>query len=404
MTTAPVRTMLAPGRRGGPVPVRQPPLLYAGLALASVGGPLALVALYLPGILAGTRGPGGLVVVLAVAAFSAPLLIWCRYSSHLTGPGGLYAFTLAAAGPRAARVQAGLWTVSYLLYLLYTVDYVVYDLLPVAVPALTPYRPLLELTVPLVIAAVVLAPLRRALAVLTVLAAGQLLIGLALAAVLVRHSGAPAAAFTGQGPARPLAEATGNTALLFVCASLPLFLGAEVAGGGRTVRRSLVGAVAATGVLAVLVAVPLAGTGRLAGAELPGMAMARAYSGEPLATTVGLGVAASVLGLVVVEYLALTRLVHAVTSWAPRTVARWLVVPFLGAGVVSLADPGRFYGDLLRPSLVALWLAQLIPVAVYPRLAARVRRMRPSDVVAAVVASGLMLFGLYSSLANVAAS
>jgi hypothetical protein len=28
------------------------------------------------------------------------------------------------------RRAAGLWTVSYLLYLLFTVDYVVYDLLP----------------------------------------------------------------------------------------------------------------------------------------------------------------------------------------------------------------------------------------------------------------------------------
>ena len=37
----------------------------------------------------------------------------------------------------------------------------------------------------------------------------------------------------------------------------------------------------------------------------------------------------------------------------------------------TLIDPDGFYDALLKPSLVALWLSQLIVFAVYPRFAAR---------------------------------
>ena len=81
--------------------------------------------------------------------------------------------------------------------------------------------------------------------------------------------------------------------------------------------------------------------------------------------------AVSVAGVMLVEYLALSRLITAVTSWPLRP-----VIIAIGAALVlprrsPLINPDRIYDDLLTPSLVALWLSQLIVFAVYPRFAAR---------------------------------
>ena len=103
---------------------------FAGVAVASFGGPLALAALYAPGIVADATSSAGLAMVAAAAVFAFPLVIWLRYARHSNGAGGLYSFVEAAAGRRAALVQAALWIVSYLLYLLYTTVQIVYDTLP----------------------------------------------------------------------------------------------------------------------------------------------------------------------------------------------------------------------------------------------------------------------------------
>ncbi len=44
-------------------------------------------------------------------------MIWFGYARHISSAGGLYSFTEAAAGRRVALAQAGLWALSYLLYL-----------------------------------------------------------------------------------------------------------------------------------------------------------------------------------------------------------------------------------------------------------------------------------------------
>jgi hypothetical protein len=81
---------------------------FAGVAVTSFGGPLALAALYAPGVVAGSASASaGLVMVAAVAVFAFPLAIWLRYARQVSGPGGLYAFVEAAAGHRVALVQAG---------------------------------------------------------------------------------------------------------------------------------------------------------------------------------------------------------------------------------------------------------------------------------------------------------
>src|SRR4051794_28433180 len=79
------------------------PLLFVGFAIASIGGPLAL-----PNFLPGTAGDegiesAGLVVLLALAVFAAPLVLWLVYSRRVVSPGGLTAFVEAAAGRRRSE-------------------------------------------------------------------------------------------------------------------------------------------------------------------------------------------------------------------------------------------------------------------------------------------------------------
>jgi hypothetical protein len=58
-------------------------------------------------------------MVAAAVAFGFPLAIWLGYARHVSSSGGLYSFTEAAAGHRVALAQAGLWALSYLLYILH---------------------------------------------------------------------------------------------------------------------------------------------------------------------------------------------------------------------------------------------------------------------------------------------
>jgi hypothetical protein len=168
-----------------------------------------------PGVLADASASAGLAMVAAAVVFAAPLAIWLRYSRQIASAGGLYAFTEAAAGRRIAMLQAGLWIVSYLLYLI---------------------------AIPVALAGVLTAGRRATLIVTGTLAVGQVAIAAALAGVTIAHLGAPGGSF---GPAESasagtLATATGQTALLYICGSLPLFLGGEIARPGVTLRRGLI--------------------------------------------------------------------------------------------------------------------------------------------------------------------
>ncbi|HET7386581.1 MAG TPA: hypothetical protein VFJ19_07970 [Nocardioidaceae bacterium] len=371
---------------------------FLGVAVAAIGGPLALTAVYVPAVVADVAGSAGLVAILGVVAFTVPVVIWLRYSRHVAGPGGLTAFVEQAAGHRVALVQASVWTLSYGLYLLYTSAYVVYDVLPAVVPGVAAYQPALELLLPAAIAAVVLAPGRVGVAVVGALAAAQVALVVLLVA-LTLGSDAPAGAFTTPVPAGEAALAAGNVAVLYVCGSLPLFLGGEVR-RRHTVRRGIGAAYALVAALVVLAVVPFASNPAFTRAEIPGMAFARVTGGPAAAVVIGLGVAASIVGVMMVEFLAVTRLVHAMTGRSIRSVGLVLATVLVAAGPVSLIDPDRFYLTLLRPSLVALWVAQLIVVVVYPRFAARHGRLRVGDLALSAGAVVVMGFGLYSSVAN----
>ncbi|MDX6230717.1 MAG: hypothetical protein QOI76_4107 [Frankiales bacterium] len=370
---------------------------FLGVTVTSLGGPLALAALYAPNIIADASASAGLATLTAAVVFGAPLAIWLRYSRHITDAGGLYAFVEAAAGRRLALLQAGLWIFSYLLYLLYTTATIVYDTLPAVLPGIAPYRPVLEIAIPVALAAVMLTGRTATLAVTGLLAAGQMALVGVLAALAASHH-APAASFGTGAPAGALATASGQTALLYICGSLPLFLGGELARPIRTIRRGLVAGYLLVAVGVIAAVFPLAAEPGFTRAPIPGMALAQAYSGHSLAVAVGVGSAVSIVGVMLVEYLALTRLVHAVSRRPMRSIVRVLAVALVGTAPITLLNPRGLYYDLLKPSLVALWLSQLLVFAVYPRFASRNHGRRIPAWTLSAAASAFVIYGLWATV------
>ena len=372
-------------------------IAFLGLSLTSLGGPLALAALYAPAIVAGRpSGSAGFVALAGSVAFAVPLAVWLRYSRTIADSGGLYAFVKAAAGRRVALVQAALWVFSYLLYLVYTTASVVYETLPDALPGVRPYRPLLEIAIPVVLAAVMLAGRAVTLVVIGALAAGQLVLVGALASVTVGHDAAPLHSFAIPATGDGVANASGQLALLFVCGSLPLFLGGEVTRPRRTIRRGLIGGYLLTAAGVALVIFPLARNPAFLHEPIPGMSVAQVFSGHALAVAIGVGVAVSTVGVMLVEFLALSRLLCAVLTRPPSGIIRILSAVLVLTAPLTLLAPVRIYEDLLKPSLVALWLSQFIVFAAYPRFARRGGRTRRSDWALSLGAAAFAGFGFYS--------
>ena len=384
------------------------PWALAGVAVASFGGPLALAALNAPLIAGGAISSAGLSMVLAAAAFGFPLAVWFGYARHISSSGGLYAFTEAAAGRRVALVQACVWAFSYLLYVVYTTAQIVYDLLPAVLPGEQRYQTVLEVAIPVVLAGVMIAGRRVALLVIGLIAVGQLALAASLSGVTLANVSTPASSFGTSAPAGSLAIAGGQTALLYICGSLPFFLGGELGGNLRqqfaTMRRGVVGAYLATAVVIIAAVAPLAADPALAGSEIPGMAVAERFVGHDFAVTVGIGMAVSTAAVILIEYLALSRLTVAVTAWPLRRVLIGIGVIMVAVGPVMLINPDQIYDDLVTPSLFALWLSQLITFAVYPRFVAR-RGGRVGPAVAlAAGASALAVYGLWTTIATASIS
>ena len=335
--------------------------------------------------------------MLALLVFAAPLAIWAAFSGRIATAGGLSAFVEAGAGRRAAVAHGWVWALAYFLYLPYTITFVVYDLLPPVFPGLHAYRAALELVLPAAIAAVVFLPVRPLLAALGVLGAAQVVVVLVLGGLELSHAGAQ---FASSPAAEPVARGTGSAALLFVCVSLPLYFGAELAGGGRAMRRVLVAAVAIVGAALVVAAIPLGAVpDSLRDAAVPGAAIAHAYSGRTLEVVVGVLTAAGTLALVVAEYLALGRLLRWLHGIPLRTSYAWIAVPFLALDAVSLVDPNRFYDDLIKPSLGALFVSLAAVFLVFPR-----HRRTGLAVALAAVGVALAGWGMYTLVAGSAST
>jgi amino acid transporter len=371
------------------------PWAFAGVAVASFGGPLALAA---PGLAADAADSAGLAMLAAAVVFTAPLAIWLRYSRHVTGAGGLYSFVEAAAGRRVALAQAAIWTFSYGLYIVYTTVQIVYDLLPQVIPGERQYQTALALLIPVALTTVMIAGRAATLIVLSVMAAGQLVLAGILDGVTLANISTPASTFRAGAPAGELAKASAQTSLLYICGSLPLFLGGELATPTRTIRRGLTGAFLVTALVIVLAVAPLAAAPGLLHTEIPGVSVVEQFAGVGLARAIGIGVAVSTAGVILCEYFALTRLVHAVSRWRIRPITIAIAAGIVLATPFTLIDPDGFYDTLLKPSLVALWLSQLIVFAVHPLFAIKRRqRVWPACAVS-LIASAFAIYGLVTTL------
>jgi hypothetical protein len=371
--------------------------LFLGLAVASIGGPLALGALYLPVPLGGAVASSGLATVIAIVAFSAPVAIWVLYSRRIASTGGLTAFVEAAAGTGVARVQAAIWAVSYALYLPFTVTDVVYDHLPAVFPGLTGWRTELELILPVAITVLVLLRVTVALVLLLVSAVVQLGLLLALGVIELSNAAQPAHSLAPHVGASTLFDGGLALSVLFVCASLPLFFGSEVRGGTRTIRIGIIAAFCIVSAYLLVVAIPFSQMPpELRSAEIPGMAIADAYSSHSLAVAIGLTTVISIVGIIVIEFLALGRLANFVLGVPIRAALAVIAVPFIAIDAISLVNPEDIYEKLLRPSLIALFTAQAIVFLVYPLYR---RRTDPQSwlvpAVVALLAAALMIYGLY---------
>jgi amino acid transporter len=375
---------------------------FAAVAVSSFGGPLALAALGAPTLLAGAADSAGLAMLVAAAGFAVALTIWLRYSEHITGAGGLFAFVEAAVGRRVALVQAAVWILSYVLYVIYTTVQIVYDLLPAVLPGERRYQTLLALLIPIAVAGVIIAGRTATLVVLGLIAAGQLALAGILDAVTVAHVPTQASSFGTAVPAGGLAKASAQTSLLYVCGSLPLFLGGELARPVRTIRRGLIGAFAVTALVILVAVAPLAAAPGLLRTAVPGVSVIQQFASPGLAEVIGIGVAVSIAGVILCEYLALTRLLHAIGGWPTRPIAIAIGAVIVAAAPFSLINPDGFYNALVKPSLIALWLSQLVVFLVFPRFARRHGQPALPAWTMSLFASGLAVYGLWTTLQQAA--
>jgi hypothetical protein len=340
-------------------------------------------------------------MVAAAAVFVLPLAIWLRYSRDVASPGGLFAFVEAAAGRRVALAQAAIWIFSYALYLVYTTVQIVYDTLPAAVPGVSRYQSVLAVGIPVAIAAVMIAGRAAALVVIGAIAAGQMVLAGALDGITLAHLPIPASSFTATAGLHPVASASAQTSLLYVCGSLPLFLGGELARPGRTIRRVLPGAFLLTAVVITLAVAPLAAAPGLLRTDIPGVSVAQQYASPGVAEAIGIGVAVSIAGVIMCEYLAITRLVHVLTGVGTRSIAIVTGAAMILAAPFTLIDPEGFYNTLSTPSLVALWISQLVVFAVYPLFAVKRGQRAPVAWILGAAASALAVYGLVNALGQV---
>jgi hypothetical protein len=387
--------------RGRPIPR---PIFY-GIAIAAVGGPLSLAAFNVPQALGDQMSSSGLLVLIGIAAFAFPVIVWRRYAEKIASPGGLFSFVRAATGERVAVVQGLIWTVSYFLYLPATVAYVVYEVLPVGFPRVSGFAIWLELGIPIVLVlAFAVSPL-ASLAGVAVLGVAQVVLVGVLAAAPVTRRLPPVNAFAPHGAAPHLALGAIAVSLFFVCASLPLFLGGEIAEARAVTRRALPMSVAVAGVCVLIAAVALARVpSALRSGPLPGSSVADALVGPGLASAIVLGTALSMLSLVLLEFVALTRLLPTMFRLPPGPTQAGLGALFVAGSAAFALDPIRLYDRTLPPMLVALWISQGLVFAVFPWFRRRLGLLRVSDVLVAVGATSLMLFGLYTTLHSGAAS
>lgn len=389
-----------PGGAGGAGPTAPfgpfgPPLprpVFYGLAVASVGGPAGLAALFVPSTLSGAASSSGLIVLAGALLFAFPVVAWYRYANRVASAGGLYSFVEAAAGVWPARLHGAAWTVSYFLYLPSTMAYLLWDVLPVAFPGIGAARTVLLVVVPLAMVGGLVAWRTGMLGVVAAAALAQVLLVGVLAGWEI--SAAPAGASFGLHVGwTTAAQFAASVSLLFVCGSLPLYFGAELRRPEQVTSRALPVSIGIGAACALAGAVSLASFSPALGEAVPGWQIATSLGGRAFGVAVVVGAAVSALTLVLLEYVALTRLLYAMAGVGARRAELGVGAAFVVSAALALIGPDAAYSDLLKPSLVALYLSEIVVFAVYPLFGPK---LRARDIAVAGVSSGLMVYGLYN--------
>lgn len=386
------------GGTNGPFGKRLPGPVFYGLAIASVGGPLGLVAVFVPGTLPGASSSSGLIVLVGGLLFAFPVVAWYRYARKIASHGGLYSFVEAAAGVWPARLHGALWVVSYFLYLPSTMAYVLWDVLPVAFPDIGPYRAVLEVAVPIAMVVGLVRWKTGLLAVTAAIGAAQVVLAGVLSGLEIAGGGGVEKGFGLHVPAATGAQYAASISLLFICGSLPLYFGSELRNATAITSRALPLSIGIGAACALAGAVALGHFHALLGTTVPGWGIAKSLGGRPLGVAVVVGAALSALTLVLLEYAALTRLLPAMLPMAPRTAELGVGGAFVASALLALLGPNAAYWQLLKPSLVALYASEMVVLAVYPRFERAGGRWRLEDFVVAAVSCGLMAYGLYNLL------
>lgn len=384
-----------------------PEYLIYGFAISTIGGPAALIAINLIGAAGSSLQSLILQSVLAALIFLCPLMVWYRYSKKVASSGGLYSFVKSAAGEKVAKIQGYVFMISYFLYLPYTVTFIVYYLLPVIFPGSMAYAPFLEIIIPMAIVAIILSGIRKSLVFLSSSSILQISLLIILMVVLFwKVNISTVSVLAPSSSAVSLFRGGGSIALFFICASLTPFLGGEAKGGGKTIRKALVYSFAVVAVLLILISIPISAVpnsiiANSAKSNLPGFGVFSYYTNSWFAALVGIFAMVSTASLIFTEFIALSRLTYVMIKPDLKKILLVISVLFILFDAISLVNPDAFYYYLIIPSLVALYLSQLIVFLVYPLFAKKNWKISLSDITIAIVASALMVYGLYTALAGV---
>ncbi len=373
-----------------------PDYLLYGFAIASIGGPLALVTIYF----FTSSYPVGTYSLYAtlfgILLFLAPLLVWYKYSKKIVSSGGLYTFVEKAVGAKTAKLQGWIWLISYFLYLPYTVTYITYSLLPFLFRNLTPYLPLIQIALPMIIIVSLILSFRKVLYFIFVTAIMQLIIISIIAykmlSVSLLHS---FASVSGTGIAA-FSHGVLVTSLLFVCASLPLFLGDEAKGGGKSIRKVLVFSFFIVAIFFILGSIALvSATQQQAASGLPGFLVLGSAIGKNFAYFVAIFSIISIFDLIIIEFIAIQRLSFSMLNLKPDRSLTIVGVLFILFSALGILNPEAFYQDTLILSLMSLYVSQVIVFLAYPFFARKRFKLQFIDIIIAMVSSLMMLYGLY---------
>ncbi|MDE1865821.1 MAG: APC family permease [Candidatus Micrarchaeota archaeon] len=373
-----------------------PDYLLYGFAIASVGGPLALVMLnfFNTSYIAGSSAYSIYTVLIGILLFVAPLAIWYRYSKHIVSSGGLYTFVKRTFGERAAKVQGWTWLFSYFLYLPYTVIYISHELLPVIFPNITYYLPLISIALAFIIIALMLT-FRKTLYLIAATAVLQLLIILGILFYALSRG----IVYSASSSASLASLTTGSlaTSLLFICASLPLFLGGEVKEGSRSVRKALVVSFVIASIFFLIGSIALLSfNSQRISSEFPGLLALKGSMGNSFAYFVAVAVLISLIDLVIIEFIAITRVSYAMLGLNLSKTWAIISVLFILVTMIGIAYPSKFYNYSIIASLAALFASQLIVFVAYPFFAKKKNELKFSDILITFVSCILMLYGLYT--------